>query len=68
MEKTQQTKVLTNEEYLDKEKQAKVSDLFQEIVEVITDTFVATYEIECNSIIMRIVNGQKFRITVEEEK
>lgn len=43
-----------------------VEKVFQEIVTVIKDGFVATYQTENNALIMRIVNGQKFRITVEE--
>lgn len=48
------------------EQKAKAEDLFEELVEVITDSFVATYETEANAMIMRIPSGQKFRIAVEE--
>ena len=48
------------------EQKAKAEDLFEELVEVITDSFVATYETEGNALIMRIPSGQKFRIAVEE--
>ena len=46
----------------------KTEDLFQELTEVITDSFVATYKTEENALIMKISNGQKFRISVEELK
>lgn len=65
MDKTNQTEEFTKENTMIIEKKAKVSDLFKEVLEVITDTFVATYEVEENSLIMRIPNGQKFRISVE---
>lgn len=65
MEKTNQNEVFTNDNTIKAEEQAKVSELFKEVLEVITDTFVATYEVEGNSMIMRIPNGQKFRISVE---
>lgn len=45
---------------------AKAEDLIKEILEVVADTFVATYEVEKNSIIMRIPNGQLFCIAVNE--
>ena len=45
---------------------ANVKDLFAELVEVITDSFVATYETENCSLIMKTLSGQKFCITVEE--
>ncbi|MBR2970878.1 MAG: hypothetical protein IKC48_03680 [Clostridia bacterium] len=47
-------------------KRAKIDVLFNEILEVVTDSFVAIYEIEQNSIIMRFLNGQKFLISVKE--
>ena len=59
MNEKQEQKVLTTEK-------AKAEDLFQELTEVITDSFVAAYETEGNALIMRIANGQKFRIAVEE--
>ena len=59
MERTKQNENFTKE-------RARAEDLFQEVLEVITDTFVATYETEGNSIKMRIPNGQTFRILVEE--
>ena len=40
--------------------------LFEELVEVIIGTFVATYESDGNTLIMRIPNGQKFSISVAE--
>jgi len=65
MEKTEKTMEFTNENAVETQVQAKVSDLFKEVVEVITDSFVATYEVKDNYLIMRIPNGQKFRISVE---
>ena len=65
MEKTEKTMEFTNENAVETQVQAKVSDVFKEVVEVITDSFVATYEVKDNSLIMRIPNGQKFRISVE---
>lgn len=69
MEKTKEQQAFTTEEdFTEKETSGKANakDLFEEIVEVITDSFVATYQAEGNSLTMRIPNGQKFRITVEE--
>ena len=63
MENTQQLKQCTNEKA---ENRANVKDLFQEIVEITRNSFVATYEVKNASLIMRIPNGQKFRISVEE--
>ena len=49
-----------------KENKAKAEDLFEELVEVITDTFVATYKRQGTTLKMRIPNGQTFNISVEE--
>ena len=49
-----------------KENKAKAEDLFEELVEVITDTFVATYKRQGTTLKMRISNGQTFNISVEE--
>lgn len=49
-------------------KMAKVEDLFQELAKVVAENFVATYEVnEGNVLVMKIPNGQKFQITVEEK-
>jgi len=40
--------------------------LLDELTEVITDTFVATYEVAENALIMRIPSGQRFSVSVEE--
>lgn len=64
MEKTEEKNVLTKEI---KDQRAGVNELFEEVVEVITDSFVATYQREGTSLIMRFVNGQKYRLTVQEE-
>ena len=48
------------------EEKAKAEELLQELLEVVADNFIATYETEGNSFIMRIANGQRFRVSVEE--
>lgn len=63
MKNTQQIKGFTKEEI---DKRAKVGDLFQEILELVRNNFIGTYDIKDHSIIMRIPNGQKFRISLEE--
>ena len=63
MKHTQQIEEFTKEEI---GKRAKVGDLFQEILELVRNSFIGTYKVEDTSIIMRIPNGQKFRISVEE--
>ncbi len=63
MKNTQQIKEFTKEEI---GKRAKVENLFQEILELVRNSFIGTYETQDHSIIMRIPNGQKFRISVEE--
>ena len=51
------------------EKKAKVEELFQELVRVIAENFVATYEFEEENVLtMRIPNGQQFQIAVQESK
>lgn len=64
MEKTEKMNVLTME--MKKEQKASVTELFEEVVEVITDSFVAIYEREDTALIMQISNGQKYKITVQE--
>jgi hypothetical protein len=64
MEKTEKMNVLTME--MKKEQKASVTELFEEVVEVITDSFVAIYEREDTALIMQIPNGQKYKITVQE--
>lgn len=59
MEETERKEVLTAEK-------AKAEDLFQELLEVIEDTFIATYEVEKCALVMRIPNGQRFRVSVQE--
>ena len=48
------------------EQETSAENLFKELLEVVTDTFIATYEVEGNSMVMKIVCGKKFRISVEE--
>ncbi len=42
-------------------------DLVVEIKAALCDTFVAEIAAEENEIVLRFVNGQKFRLTVKEE-
>lgn len=63
MKHTQQIEELTKEEIGTR---AKVGDLCKELSEVVRNSFIGTYEIEDTSIIMRIPNGQKFLISVQE--
>ena len=49
-----------------KEKMAKAEDLFEKLAKVITEEFVATYKRKDLALLMRIPNGQTFKITVEE--
>ena len=48
------------------EKMAKAEELFEKLAKVITEEFVATYQKDGLSLLMRIPNGQTFKITVEE--
>ena len=41
------------------------NDAFEKIAEVIRENFVATYEKDGCTLIMRLPSGQKFKITVE---
>lgn len=61
MNKTKNKSVLTNEQ------ETNANGLFEEVVEVITDTFIATYQKEGTSLIMQFINGQKYRLTVQAE-
>lgn len=62
MYKTKNKSVFTNDK-----QEANATALFEELVEVITDTFIATYQKEGTSLIMQFVNGQKYRVTVRAE-
>lgn len=48
------------------ENKVQAEDLLKELTDVIRNAFVATYEREEDSLIMRLVNGQSFCIKVEE--
>ena len=50
---------------MEKEK-ANVGELFDALTEIVRETFVATYEKEENTLVMRLVNGQRFAISVQE--
>ena len=45
---------------------AKAEDLLNELTSVMRSAFIAIYEKEEKSVIMRLVNGQRFRVTVDE--
>ena len=45
---------------------AKAGDLLQKLLELVRETLVATYEEKNGMIFMRIPNGQRFKILVEE--
>lgn len=50
-----------------KEKRASVGALFEEVASLIVENFVATYQKDGeNALIMRLPNGQQFKISVEE--
>ena len=61
----------TKEQTCDK-KQAgqfvETKDLLRELATVIAENFVAVYQMEKDGILMRILNGQQFLITVQEKK
>lgn len=63
MKHTQQIEELTKEEIGTR---AKVGELCKKLSELVRNSFIGTYKVEDTSIIMRIPNGQKFRISVEE--
>ena len=54
------------EKMVRQDKKATAKDLFEKLAEVVAETFVATYEKGDNVLIMRIPNGQTFKITVQE--
>lgn len=47
-------------------RRATAEEVFKRITEVIVNTFVATYEKENNRLFVRLPNGQRFRVEVEE--
>ena len=50
-----------------KEKRASVGVLFEEVASLIVENFVATQQNDGeNTLIMRLPNGQQFKISVEE--
>ncbi len=42
------------------------NEAFEKIAEVIRENFIATYETDARTLIMRLPSGQKFKITVED--
>ena len=55
------------EKNCNKEKKASVGVLFEEVASLIVENFVATYQKDGeNTLIMRLPNGQQFKISVEE--
>lgn len=58
---------MNKEEQKDKKKKrVETKELFEEIVGVVKDNFVAIYETEQSTLIIRMLNGQKFRLSFEE--
>lgn len=58
---------MNKEEQKDKKKKrVETKELFEEIVGVVKDNFVAIYETEQSTLIIRMLNGQKFRLSLEE--
>ena len=55
------------EKNCNKEKKASASALFEEVASLIVENFVATYQKDGeNVLVMRLPNGQQFKISVEE--
>ena len=55
------------EKNCNKEKRASVGALFEEVASLIVENFVATCQKDGeNALIMRLPNGQQFKISVEE--
>lgn len=51
------------------QKRASVGVLFEEVASLIVENFVATYQKDGeNALIMRLPNGQQFKIAVEEKQ
>ena len=50
---------------VEKEK-ANARELLDALTKMVRETFVATYEKEENALIMRLINGQRFAISVQE--
>lgn len=58
---------MNKEEQKDKKKKrVETKELFEEIVGGVKDNFVAIYETEQSTLIIRMLNGQKFRLSLEE--
>ena len=58
---------MNKEEQKDKKKKrVETKELFEEIVGVVKDNFVAIYETEQSTLIIRMLNGQNFRLSLEE--
>ena len=55
------------EKNCNEQKRASVGVLFEEVANLIVENFVATYQKDGeNALIMRLPNGQQFKISVEE--
>lgn len=48
------------------EKNVYSKDLLAEILPLLEEYFIADFELTENDIILKMLNGQKFRITIEE--
>ena len=49
-----------------KKKRVETKERFEEIVGGEKDNYVAIYETEQSTLIIRMLNGQKFRLSLEE--
>lgn len=66
MNDTEEMKGFTKAKTMKEQEKATTNEVLQSLLEVVSENLVAIYEVEERSIIMRILNGQKFRISIEE--
>ena len=52
---------------MEERERANAKEILEEVALAINDTFIARCERVEGGIIMRLLNGQKFRLNVEEE-
>ena len=53
--------------FVDEQKQPTAEEVFNEVVEVVRENFIATFEKESDlSLIINFVGGHQFRLTVEK--
>ena len=48
------------------EEPIKANDLLPEILPLLEECIISDFELETEGIVMKMLNGQKFKITVEE--